>query len=110
MVVGYTAEELTDEEGYAEEVALEALLRRHRWPYEPLDQALGGTLAGQATLLGVHDSQLSRWREDGLTDRMADRCALRAGLHPRNVWGDAWDDVVTKARSSTSGPERRLCG
>lgn len=62
-----------------------------RWPWEPLGELLGGSLRTQAERLGVDDRQVSRWRRGGLTDAMADRCAIRLGLHPLLVWGPAWD-------------------
>lgn len=30
------------------------------------------------------------WRSGDLSDEMADRVAVRLGLHPSLVWGDAW--------------------
>ena len=84
---------MTDDE-VLELVRLADVLRSHRWPWAPLAEALGGgSLAAQAARLGVHDAQVHRWRRDGLTDAMADRCAVRAGLHPAMVWPD-WNDVA----------------
>lgn len=64
-----------------------------RWPWAPLEEAIGGgTWAGMAAVLGVHERQIGRWKQYGLTDESADRCAINAGLHPAKVWGPAWDD------------------
>lgn len=83
---------MTDEE--AEELGrLRAALYRHRWPWAPLGAVLGGSVRTQAALLGVHDRQVSRWRSYGLSDDQADRFAIAAGWHPREVWGTAWDEV-----------------
>lgn len=69
---------------------LRGALGRGRWPWEPLGDLLGGSVRSQAARLGVDDAQLYRWRRTGLSDSMADRCAIRAGLHPAIVWAD-WD-------------------
>lgn len=79
-----------DDGEIAEYGALCSALQGLRWPWAPLEQALGGTTTSQARALGVHDRQVYRWRDEGLTDAMADRCAIRAGLHPAIVWGPAW--------------------
>ena len=44
-----------------------------------------------AIQLGVRRDDIPRYRRHGLTPRMADRLAIRAGLHPLLVWGDAWE-------------------
>lgn len=85
-------DQLTDRE-LSELVALYQALHGHRWPYGPLEEALGGSLREQADRLGVHERQVYRWRDYGLSDDMADRCAIRAGLHPAIVWGTEWDEV-----------------
>lgn len=71
-------------------VRLCSALRGHRWPWTPLGELLGGSVRSQAERLGVDDAQVSRWKRAGLSDAMADRCAIRAGLHPAIVWPD-WD-------------------
>lgn len=52
---------------------------------------LHGTLA---QVLGVSGSTLTKYRSNGLTAKQADRLAVRAGLHPGNIWSD-WVDPVT---------------
>lgn len=90
-MTGLTADVLTDDE-LDEYIRLCNRLRGHRWPWAPLGEALGGSLRTQSDRLGVDQGQVCRWRRNGLTDAMADRCAIRAGLHPRAVW-PGWDDV-----------------
>lgn len=86
---------MTDEE-LEELVRLSSALRGHRWPWAPLGDRIGGSVRTQADMLGVHQRQVSRWRSYGLSDDQADRCALAAGLHPREVW-PGWDDVAETA-------------
>jgi hypothetical protein len=88
-----TGDEVTDAE--LDELArLRAALAGHRWPWAPLEAAMGSPSWSElSSRLGVHESQISRWRREGLTDRMADRCALAIGTHPRLVW-PGWDDVA----------------
>lgn len=46
-----------------------------------------------AVILGVRRDDIPRYRKRGLTPRMADRLAIRAGLHPLLLWGDAWSEA-----------------
>lgn len=46
-----------------------------------------------ARRLGCSNVTLERWREVGLSDDMADKLAVRLGLHPGTVWPD-WFDVA----------------
>lgn len=62
----------------------------HRWPWEPLGAIVAGSLSTQAARLGVHPRQVPRWRTEGLSDAMADRCAIAVGLHPSIIW-PGWD-------------------
>jgi hypothetical protein len=58
-----------------------------RFPLEPLRAALGRPNNLQlARLVGAHRRQVYRWRDDGLSERLADRSACRVGLHPSNIW------------------------
>ena len=91
-MAGMTVDAMTDEE-LEELVRLRSALRGHRWPWAPLGEVLGGSVRTQADLFGVHQRQVSRWRSYGLSDDQADRCALAAGLHPREIWS-GWDDVA----------------
>lgn len=81
----------TDDE-LGELVTLCNALAGHRWPWAPLGDLLGGSLGTQGDRLGVDSAQVCRWRRAGLTDAMADRCAIRLGRHPREVW-PGWDHV-----------------
>lgn len=44
-----------------------------------------------ADQLGVTPGYLRVLRRRGLTEHQADEFAIRAGTHPVNVWGSAWD-------------------
>lgn len=66
-----------------------------RWSYEQLEEALGGSVRAQARRLGVNDRQVYRWRSTGLSDAMADRCAIALGLHPSILW-PGWDAPSTE--------------
>lgn len=57
----------------------------------PLETLVGGGCGVEvAARLGVHHRQLYRWRHQGLTWAQADILAVRAGVHPSQVWGDGW--------------------
>ena len=74
-----------------------------RLPVEPLLVAAGGhDDRTVAELLGVHRRAVSRAREHGLTDRMADRWACRLGVHPGTVWSEWWDIITDDEESSSA--------
>lgn len=92
-----------------------------RLPLEPLLRALGlhgqessgtgkpGPYAQAAETLGVNKRVLLRYRHTGLGPWVADRLAIAAGLHPRVVWGEAWEQAAAAMeRERQAGPTRRL--
>lgn len=89
----------TDREHPAEPTQRPGPRRGRRYPLANLRRALRDPDTGDwpnncqlARRLGVHVRQVQRWRsDDGLTERWADRAAIRAGLHPSLVWSDWWD-------------------
>lgn len=57
-----------------------------RYPWAPLAAAMGMASSSAAHLLGVGGSTWTDYRERGLTPRVADRLAVKAGFHPSEVW------------------------
>jgi hypothetical protein len=43
-----------------------------------------------AKVVGVDNSQLHRWRRTGVRLDLADRLAIRLGVHPAVIWGEHW--------------------
>lgn len=43
-----------------------------------------------AVMLDTHRRRIQQWKTQGLPARTADNMAARAGLHPLEVWGQAW--------------------
>jgi hypothetical protein len=66
---------------------LERLLRVRIGPlvHEGRDQ-VASPINAVADVLGVDQAQVHRWRRNGLMDHVADRCAVKAGFHPYEVW------------------------
>ena len=62
-----------------------------RYPLAALVAASGLTESALARRVGLSGSTLKAARERGLVERAADRYAVRAGLHPAQVWDD-WID------------------
>jgi hypothetical protein len=61
------------------------------WPVEALAAAVGG----KSNLVRMIDGgNVHRAYRDGLTDRQADRWAVRCGLHPFEVWPDMLDAAI----------------
>jgi hypothetical protein len=63
-----------------------------RWPLEPLAALMGGRPG--LTARGIDTRQITRAEADGLSDLLADRWAVRCGLHPYTVWPDMADAAV----------------
>lgn len=66
----------------------------HRYPLEPLASAMGETVAAACRLLGVSGSVQQEYRRRGVTERVADRLAVRAGLHAYEVWPEMVDHHI----------------
>ena len=66
-----------------------------RWRPTRADNAVTTSDVGKiASVLGLDLSTVHRWRRRGsLTAVVADHAANALGLHPAEVWGDAWWDV-----------------
>lgn len=62
-----------------------------RYPWAPLAALVGSGLAGK---LNVSGSTLQDYQTRGVTPRVADRLAMKAGLHPSLVWPSWFDDVL----------------
>lgn len=64
---------------------------RPTWPLEPLLDAVR-CLTHERTLdrLGRKSREVDVAAQSGLSDEQADRWAIRAGLHPAQVWGWEW--------------------
>jgi hypothetical protein len=65
-----------------------------RWPLQPLLDACGLTSAVLAAHLHVGGNAVTLAARSGLSDRQADRWAIRLGFHPLLVWGWAWVDAA----------------
>lgn len=67
-----------------------------RFPFAPLEEKIAHNQDDETrtrTLtetLGVTRRALHFFRSDGLSIKQADKFALRAGLHPAQVWGVEW--------------------
>lgn len=49
---------------------------------------------------GLSGKQVTEARSTGLTEAQADRCAMRLGVHPNDVWGwDWWDGEGARDRT-----------
>jgi hypothetical protein len=56
-----------------------------------IERVMGSSCtATTSTWLGLQRRQVYRLRLSGLTFSQADALAVRAGLHPADVWGSLW--------------------
>lgn len=82
-----------------------------RYPLEPLAAAMGVPLSSLGRLLGMSGSTWKQSRDDGVTELVADRLAVKAGLHPFVVWPEMVDHQVederARRRAVAAAAERR---
>lgn len=65
-----------------------------RYPLQPLLDLMEES-ANQACLkLGLSGSTQQQYRRDGVTERVADRLAVRAGFFAYEVWPEMADDLI----------------
>lgn len=58
-----------------------------RYPFAPIDAQLCGTeISVLADKLGVAHGTVQKWRERGMEEHNADRCATALGFHPWELW------------------------
>lgn len=55
-------------------------------------QKRGYPTAVISELTGIGRRRLTRWQSAGVPEEEADRIACSLGLHPADIWGDAWWD------------------
>jgi hypothetical protein len=70
-----------------------------RWPLAPLLAASGLSRRDLAAEVGITPRSVARAAAEGLSDRSADRWAIRLGFHPLTVWG--WDWVTAGLNADT---------
>lgn len=84
------------------------MVRRPATAAESLEDALrAGSVPMSAAALGVDSRQVYRWRAQGVTWAQADELAIRVGLHPGDVWGRAWWELVDAEEGDEHGPVDR---
>lgn len=84
-----------------------------RYPFADLAAAMRMSEHAAAVQLGLSGSTEQTYRRDGLSEKVADRLAVKAGLHPVNVWVDYIDykdrssDAARWMRRYRNNPEFR---
>jgi hypothetical protein len=59
---------------------------KHHYPFAPLAALMGLSEHQAAMRLGISGSTEQRYRREGMSEKVADRLAVRAHLHPFEVW------------------------
>lgn len=71
-----------------------------RYPLRPLLKAMDLTLQEAAVQLGISGATRNRLRDEGLTEKQADRYAVRAGLHPWTLWPEMEQHAFADAQDA----------
>ena len=69
------------------------------FPYKP-DGGQRNEPLGMAELLGSTNTNVSRYRRKGMPVEVADRLAVRLGLHPAQLWPSWFDDAEDELRDA----------
>lgn len=80
---------------------------QRRYPLAPLIEAVAGTGETDHSVLarlGVSGSTAKKYRAEGVLERTADRLAVRAGLHPFEVWPELVDDALAELDAPPTDP------
>ena len=78
---------------------LQSILRR-RWEGHAEDyRKVEFCVAAMAEQLATDRRMIYRWQETGVPWPTADRLAVLIGLHPSEVWGDAWWELYSSEKS-----------
>lgn len=75
----------------------------HRYPLAPLAAAMRLTEPAALAALGVSGTQQRERRTLGLTRLVADNMAVKAGMHPYEVWPEMADHDIAAAESTLPG-------
>jgi hypothetical protein len=76
---------------------------RHRYPFAPVEmlvryrQGVDTSDLQIGRYLGVHHTNLPRWRARGVTLLAAERCAHQLGVHPYELWPGMPDDILASS-------------
>lgn len=83
-----------------------------RYPLEPLAEAMCLSMNQACLKLGVSGTTQKEYRARGVTELVADRLAVRAGLHPCEVWPDFGLQPCEECGElfAATRPGHRFCG
>lgn len=65
-----------------------------RYPLQPLAALLGMDLGPLGKRLGVSGRTWQEYRDQGVSEKVADRMAVKCGLDPYCVWPEMLDDAI----------------
>lgn len=77
----------------------------HQYPFAPLVEAMGCSENQAIQRLRVSGKSGQLYRREGMSEKVADRMAIRAGLHPYEVWPDMAERVLADAEIACADPK-----
>lgn len=76
-----------------------------RYPVAPLAALMGSTQWMALDRLGVTGSHAQDYIRRGMSEKVADRVAIKAGLHPYVVWPEMLADDIAAAERECVAPD-----
>lgn len=79
-----------------------------RYPLQPLLDTAGLNASHSVKALGLGGPEYRKYRDEGMTREVAERKALRVGLHPYEVWPEMVEhDLLEAQHAENARKERR---
>lgn len=78
-----------------------------RYPLDPLFTLMGETPSQACKILGLSGSTQQEYRTRGVTEKVADRLAAKAGMLAYEVWPEMVDDIIGSSEQECARPD---CG
>lgn len=75
-------------------------MKGHRYSLEPLFEVMGMTPHAACTALGLSGTTEMLYRRDGVTEKVADRLAVKAGVHPYTLWPEMAEHALVEIKKA----------
>jgi hypothetical protein len=78
-------------------------VKQQRLPIDPLLRFCKAYKQSElAKTIGVHSDTVANWiKYGGVPEMWADEAAIKLGVHPSAIWGDAWFDLAKPKSDDT---------
>lgn len=83
-------------------------MSERRYPFAALATAMGVSENQAGRLLKLSGEARAKYRRHGMTEEVADRMAVKAGMHPFEVWPEMADDWLAEVECAADDCTERF--